>query len=379
MPTAHKQKEYYQALIGSPPTQVNHLTLKAAWIDTKLGSMLAIADEKNLYLLEFVDGRGLKDEVKRLKQKLKTAIIPGETAVIKNITSELTNYFNGQCMAFKTSIHLMGSPFQQSVWHTLQKIPPGETRAYLDIAKSINAPTACRAVASAIGANPLAIIVPCHRVINTNGTIGGYAGGIARKQQLLEHEKNSTTIIHKKRCAWCSDDPLYIVYHDTEWGVPIYDDNLLFEFLILEGMQAGLSWLTILKKRNAFREAFDHFDAKRIAKYNQHKVEQLLKNENIIRNKLKIQAAINNAKCFLEVKNEWGNFSDYIWHFVNRKPIIHRWKSISKVPTKTTLSDTMSKDLKKRGFKFVGSTICYAFMQATGMVNDHTLDCFKSS
>jgi DNA-3-methyladenine glycosylase I len=184
--------------------------------------------------------------------------------------------------------------------------------------------------------------------------------------------------MNKKRCSWCNNDPLYIAYHDTEWGVPIYDDQLLFEFLILEGMQAGLSWLTILRKRNALRTAFANFNAKIIANYNQGKRDLLLKNPDIIRNKLKIYATINNAKMFLEVKNEWKNFSDYIWHFVNGRPIKNHWQSANEVPSKTAISDAMSKDLRKRGFKFVGSTICYSFMQATGMVNDHTTDCFRA-
>lgn len=181
----------------------------------------------------------------------------------------------------------------------------------------------------------------------------------------------------KIRCSWCRDDLLYIAYHDTEWGKPIYDDQLLFEFLILEGMQAGLSWLTILKKRQSFREAFSHFDANKIVHYNEHKINQLLKNSDIIRNKLKINAAIHNAKTFLEIKKEWNTFSKYIWHFVDGHPIQNHWHNKNEVPTKTIISDMMSKDLKKRGFKFVGSTICYAFMQAVGMVNDHTTDCFR--
>jgi len=180
-----------------------------------------------------------------------------------------------------------------------------------------------------------------------------------------------------KRCAWCSEDPMYKAYHDTEWGVPIYEDDLLFEFLILEGMQAGLSWLTILKKRNAFKKAFSNFDAKKITKYNEEKLEKLLLDETIIRNKLKIHSVVKNAKSFLEIQKEWGNFSDYIWSFVNKQSIQNVWETAKQVPAKTEISDFMSKDLKKRGFNFVGSTICYAFMQAVGMVNDHTTDCFR--
>jgi DNA-3-methyladenine glycosylase I len=183
--------------------------------------------------------------------------------------------------------------------------------------------------------------------------------------------------MNKKRCSWCNNDPLYITYHDTEWGVPIYDDRLLFEFLVLEGMQAGLSWFTILKKRKEFRAAFSNFNANKIEKYDHHKINLLLNNSAIIRNKLKINAAVKNAKAFLEVKKEWASFENYIWHFVDRHPIQNNWNSPKQVPTKTAISDAMSKDLKKKGFKFVGSTICYAFMQAVGMVNDHTTDCFR--
>jgi DNA-3-methyladenine glycosylase I len=180
----------------------------------------------------------------------------------------------------------------------------------------------------------------------------------------------------KTRCAWVNEDPRYIHYHDHEWGVPIYDEQLLFEFLILEGMQAGLSWLTVLKKRENYRNSFDHFAADVIANYDENKFNELMANPGIIRNKLKIQAVIANANAFLKIKRELGDFSGYIWSFVNGKPIKNHWESISQVPAKTVISDTMSKDLKQRGFKFIGSTICYAFMQATGMVNDHTLDCF---
>lgn len=183
--------------------------------------------------------------------------------------------------------------------------------------------------------------------------------------------------MNKKRCSWCTSDPLYIAYHDKEWGVPVYDDKVLFEFLILEGMQAGLSWLTVLKKREAFRKAFANFDAKKIAKFDDDKVQLLLNNPGIIRNKLKISAAIQNAKSFLELKKESGSFAEYIWGFVDGHPIQNNWQSIKQVPAKTDISDAMSKDLKKKGFKFVGSTICYAFMQAVGMVNDHAKDCFR--
>lgn len=181
----------------------------------------------------------------------------------------------------------------------------------------------------------------------------------------------------KKRCFWVSDDPLYIEYHDTEWGVPVYDDDKLFEFLILETFQAGLSWITILKKRENFRKAFDNFDYKKIAKYSEDKYEELLQNAGIIRNKLKIKATITNAQLFIKVQEEFGTFSKYIWSFTNGKPITNKFEKREEVPATTELSDAISKDLKKRGFKFVGSTVIYAHMQATGMVNDHTTDCFR--
>lgn len=183
--------------------------------------------------------------------------------------------------------------------------------------------------------------------------------------------------MNRTRCAWCTHDPLYIDYHDNEWGVPIHDDRLLFEFLILEGMQAGLSWFTILKKRPAFRIAFSNFDAKKIAKFDEKKINALLNNADIIRNKLKIRASISNAKAYLAIQKEWGSFAKYIWHFVDGHPIQNKWHKHNQVPAKTAISDAMSKDLKKRGFKFIGSTICYAFMQAVGMVNDHSTQCFR--
>lgn len=182
---------------------------------------------------------------------------------------------------------------------------------------------------------------------------------------------------NKIRCGWAGSDPLYHRYHDEEWGVPSYDDQHLFEMLILEGAQAGLNWLTILKKREGYRKAFDQFNAEKMARYSASKIEKLLLNPDIIRNRLKVNAAVTNAKKYLDVKKEFGSFSDYIWRFVDGKPINNKWKTMKQVPATTKESDAMSKDLKKRGFKFVGSTICYAYMQAVGMVNDHTTDCYR--
>ncbi len=181
----------------------------------------------------------------------------------------------------------------------------------------------------------------------------------------------------KKRCEWCGDDPIYIYYHDKEWGTPVHDDRLLFEFLILEGAQAGLSWITILKKRDNYRKAFDNFDFYKIADYTDKDKERLLSNAGIVRNRRKIDSTIRNAKAALDIIKEFGSLDKYFWGFVDDKPIQNSWKSLSELPVKTELAEKLSKDLKKRGMNFVGPTICYSFMQATGMVNDHTTDCFR--
>ncbi len=183
--------------------------------------------------------------------------------------------------------------------------------------------------------------------------------------------------MNKHRCDWCVGDPLYEAYHDEEWGVPVYDDATLFEFLILETFQAGLSWITVLRKRENFRKAFDGFDYKKIANYKQDKIDTLLQDAGIIRNKLKVHATVSNAQAFMEIQKEFGSFSTYIWGFVDGKPIKNQCKTMLDVPATTTISDALSKDLKKRGFKFVGSTVVYAHMQATGMVNDHVQRCFR--
>ncbi len=179
------------------------------------------------------------------------------------------------------------------------------------------------------------------------------------------------------RCGWGTGDPLYERYHDQEWGVPVHDDRLLFEFLILEGAQAGLSWITILRKRENYRAAFDHFDPAKVAQYDEAKVAQLLANPGIIRNKLKVNAAVINARHFLEIQREFGSFDRYVWDFVGGSPIVNEWQAMSDIPAETDLARKLSKDLKQRGFKFVGPTIIYSFMQACGLVNDHVVDCFR--
>ena len=183
----------------------------------------------------------------------------------------------------------------------------------------------------------------------------------------------------KKRCSWCLGDPLYRHYHDREWGVPVHQDRKLFEFLILEGAQAGLSWLTILKKRENFRKAFDRFNARKIVRYNRRKIKALLADKGIVRNRLKIEAVVSNAAAFLRVQKEFGSFDRDLWGFVGRKPLKNKRRPGENLPARTAVSDALSKDLKKRGFRFTGTTICYAFMQAVGMVNDHFTDCFRHS
>ena len=181
----------------------------------------------------------------------------------------------------------------------------------------------------------------------------------------------------RQRCEWATTDPLYIAYHDKEWGIPVHNDRHLFEMLILEGAQAGLSWITILKKRENYRAAYDNFEPEKVARYTARKKQLLLKNAGIVRNRLKVEASVGNAKCFLAVQEEFGSFDRYIWQFVGGEPIRNRRKSLTDIPATTPESDAMSKDLKKRGFKFVGTTICYAFMQAVGMVDDHVVACFR--
>ena len=189
--------------------------------------------------------------------------------------------------------------------------------------------------------------------------------------------KNQAPLANKQRCAWSGTDPLYIAYHDEEWGVPLHDDRVLFEFLVLEGAQAGLSWSTILRKRDAYRRAFDRFDPRKVARYEKRKVAALLADAGIVRNRAKIGSAIKNAKAFLDVQAEFGSFDAYQWRFVNGRPIQNRWRAEADIPPRSAQSDAMSDDLKSRGFSFVGSTIIYAHMQAVGMVNDHVVNCFR--
>jgi DNA-3-methyladenine glycosylase I len=195
----------------------------------------------------------------------------------------------------------------------------------------------------------------------------------------LEMNLNSAYRINNlvTRCSWCGDDPIYVKYHDEEWGVPVHDDRQLFEMLNLEGAQAGLSWITVLKKRDNYRKLFDNFDAELIVNYKDVKLEKILRDPGIIRNRLKVYSLVTNAKAFLKIQDEYGSFDKYLWQFVDETPVVNKYLELSELPAKNHISDTMSKELKNKGFKFVGSTICYAFMQAVGMVNDHVINCFR--
>lgn len=193
----------------------------------------------------------------------------------------------------------------------------------------------------------------------------------------MASKKSGDTAATVTRCAWPGEDPLYVQYHDEEWGVPLHDDRALFEFIVLEGAQAGLSWITVLRKREAYRDAFAGFDPEKVARFDRRKIGSLLENPGIIRNRQKVEAAVGNAKAFLRVQEEFGSFDRYIWDFVNGRPIQNRWKTMKDLPAETELSQAISKDLRRRDFRFVGPTIVYAHMQATGMVNDHVVTCFR--
>lgn len=199
----------------------------------------------------------------------------------------------------------------------------------------------------------------------------------ATLENLTSEKLMSNVSTGKQRCGWSSSEQLLTKYHDTEWGVPIHDDRKMFEFLVLEGAQAGLSWVTILKRRTAYKKAFDNFDYNKVARYDKNRIDELVQNETIIRNRLKIESAVTNARALISVRKEFGTFEKYLWQFVEGEPIKNQWKTLKSVPSKTDISDLMSKDLMMRGFKFVGSTICYAHMQAAGLVNDHLVSCFR--
>ncbi len=360
--------------------------IKIAYHKTKIGELILGSYDKKLCLLDFRYRKMRLTVDNRIKKYLKVDFVEQEDNIILETKKQIDEYLQGKRKKFSISILLIGSDFQKQVWKELLKVNYGETANYLDIAKRINNPKAVRAVASANGANAIALIVPCHRIIESNGGLGGYGGGLSVKKRLLNLEIANSKLTdkekyefigQKQRCDWVKlGNKLEVEYHDTQWGVPVFDDRLLFEMLVLEGAQAGLSWTTILKKRQSYKKAFDNFDVQKVAKYDEKKIATLLQDVGIVRNKLKVNSAVKNAKVFIEIQKEFDSFSNYIWGFVNAKPIQNNFKNILEIPAQTELSNTISKDLKKRGMSFVGPTIIYAFMQAVGIVNDHQTDCF---
>lgn len=317
-----------------------------------LGKLTLISDEKYLTHILFENDRFYSNLDGTLKDDLK---------IFKETKHWLDEYFKGKNPKMNLKLKPDGTPFRKKVWNILLNIPYGKTITYSEIAKKTN--TSSRAIGGAVAHNPIPIIIPCHRVVGIKG-LTGYSGGMDKKIKLLE--------IERKRCSWCNlKNELYIKYHDDEWGEPVHNDKTLFELLILESFQAGLSWECILNKREAFRKAYDNFDINKVVKYDENKINELINNKNIVRNKLKIKASIKNAKIFKEIQNEYKTFDNYIWSFTN-KTIYEKHKTSSK------LSDKISKDLKKRGMSFVGTTIIYSYLEAIGIINTHEKDCYKS-
>ncbi len=369
--------------------------IHTAYMKTNIGELVIGTFDHQLCLLDFRYRRMRQTVDNRIKKWLNAEFVEQTNDLILQTQQQIEAYLQGERKTFDIPLLFLGTDFQQQVWQELCRIPYGETASYLDIAKRIDNPKAVRAVASANGANAIALIVPCHRVIETNGGLGGYGGGVAVKKRLLKLEnapistgasmlQQQTMAFEKtvpeqspRRCSWVKlDNPLSVHYHDEEWGVPVFDDRRLFEMLVLEGAQAGLSWETILNKRVHYRQAFDNFEPHIVAGYDEEKIQSLLQNKGIVRNQLKIRSAINNAKIFQDIQREYGSFSDYLWAFVEHKPIRNHYVDYADAPTTTELSDRIAKDLQQRGMSFVGSTIIYAFMQAVGLVNDHQADCF---
>lgn len=294
----------------------------------------------------------------------------------------LDRYFDGkQPKISELKLNLVGTAFQKKVWQKLCEIPYGQVTTYKAIGDEIaqaNKKVSYRAIGTAISHNPISIVVPCHRVIGRSGSLVGYAGGIENKSKLLQLEGNaidnfkiSKTSNQIKRCRWCNlKNPIYVTYHDKEWGQPNFDDNYLFEMLLLESFQAGLSWECILNKRESFRLAYDNFDFDKISDYRKEKIDELLANPDIIRNRLKIQASITNARIFKKIRAEFKTFHNYLKQFTDDGVIYENDK------TSSNLSDMIAADLQKRGMKFVGTTIIYSYLQAIGVIYSHDDDCY---
>ena len=318
------------------------------------------------------------------------ATVKEELPVFQATKKWLDNYFEQKNPSYE-SLNLLpqGTDFQKQVWQYLLTIPYGKTVSYRDVAKEIakkqhKNSMSSQAVGNAIGHNPIMIIIPCHRVVGVTGNLTGYAGGLEVKSKLLSLEGVDMSKLYlpkeknKKqekppisRCSWCNlENERYIKYHDEEWGIPNFEENYLFEMLILESFQAGLSWECVLNKRENFRQAFDHFDLEKISQYQEDKIESLMKNSGIIRNRRKITATIINAQIFKKITQEFGSFRQYLFTFTKGKTIYETHK------THSELSDQISKDLSQRGMKFVGTTIIYSYLQAIGVINSHEENCF---
>lgn len=341
-----------------------------------LGEIFITSDGKYLTGLFFNNSKNIKKN-----QKIKE----NDLSIFKDTTRWLDIYFSGKEPNFipQYKIHDL-TPFREEVIQLMLKIPFGKTVTYKDIAEEIVSKRkiskmSAQAVGCAVGWNPICLIIPCHRVVGAKGNLTGYSGGIENKIKLLKLEGNRLSQFfipkgykdNEKRCKWCNlKNPKYIDYHDNEWGIPNFNEKYLFEMLILESFQAGLSWECVLNKRDDFRKAYDDFDLNRIICYDMIKINELLSNEKIIRNRLKIKASINNAKIFKQIQEEFGSFSNYLTVFTQNK-ILYEINQVTNY-----LSDQISCDLQKRGMKFVGSTIIYSYLQAIGVVYSHDRDCF---
>ena len=331
---------------------------------------------------EYLTGLWFKDSKDTLKHhgNFKKKDLP----IFRETIKWLDIYFSGNIPNFTPKYKIDNlTPFRKLVIDIMNKIPYGEVITYNDIAKEIAkkrkiTKMSAQAVGGAVGWNPICIIIPCHRVVGANGNLTGYGGGIQNKIKLLKIEKNDMSKFSlpkinslMTRCPWCNlNNPKYIEYHDKEWGRANFDDKYLFEMLILESFQAGLSWECVLNKRESFKEAYDNFNIDKVCSYDKNKIKELSENKNIIRNKLKIKASINNAKIFKSIQKEYGSFYNYLKTFTNGQTIYEQDK------TKSSLSDSISNDLIKRGMKFVGTTIIYSYLQAIGVIYSHTKSCF---
>ncbi len=378
------EKENKKVIPHPNQTKENRVEIYICTYLSPLGKIILESDGTHLLSLQLENSRYYVP---------KKAILKEELPIFQKAKEWLDAYFKQKNPSYE-QLNLLpqGTTFQKQVWETLLTIPYGTTVSYRDIAKVMakkchKNSMSSQAVGNAISHNPLMIIIPCHRVVGTTGNLTGYAGGLEAKIKLLElegvdmnklylpKEKNEPKAIKTiNRCRWCNlDNHLYVKYHDEEWGVPNFDDHYLFEMLILESFQAGLSWECVLNKRENFRQAFDQFDLEKICHYPEEKIESLMANSGIIRNRRKITATITNAQIFKKITQEFGSFYQYLLTFTKGKTFYETDR------THSELSDQISKDLNQRGMKFVGTTIIYSYLQAIGIINSHEENCFLYS